>query len=164
MENRFWDSLIANPMLVFVVICGVIFAVAALLNAITKIHGILGYKTRYELDREDYLRKEEHREQTFVDMCKDIKDMRKELNESFKVLGDELDNVKKANIMFLGDRISQRSSHYLQIGGIPAGEVQEYQAMYETYKSIGGNHGIDTIFEKTIDSLPLINKEDVEDA
>ena len=160
MESQFWDVLSAQPFLVLVVVFGGIIAIAVIINAVTKIHDTLGFKTRYELDREDYLAKEQRRDEQFGEMWNEIKDMRAENKEEFKALKDDISSVKDANIMVLGDRISQRSSYYIKMGSIPASEMVEYQLMYETYKAIGGNHGIDNIFQKTVATLPLTANEE----
>jgi len=160
MENQFWDVLAAHPFFVLVVIVGGIFAVAALLTAITKIHGILGFKTRAELEREQFEENEKRRDEQIAEIWHEIKDMREETRSDLRSLTEEVKSVKNANIMVLGDRISQKSAHYLRLGAIPTEEVAEFQNMYETYKSIGGNHGIDQIFEKTVAALPLTTKEE----
>lgn len=160
MEKEFWDVLSSHPFFVIIVIVGGLLAIATLLNAFEKVHIILGYKTRAEVEQHDYEENEKRRDKQIDDMWKEIKDMREESRTYFKTLEEDMKNVKKANIVVLGDRISQKSSHYLQIGCIPAEEVLEYQGMYEAYKSIGGNHGIDKIFEKTVAALPLVSKEE----
>lgn len=163
MEGQFWGVLEAHPFFVIIVIVGGLIALATILNAKAKIHDSLGIKTRYELDREEYLTDKEKRKKRDTDLWNEIKDMREENRLSFKELRGDLQNVKDADIMVLGDRISQKSAYYLQNGTIPADEVLEFQGMYDTYKAIGGNHGVDKIFEKTIAALPLsssTNKEE----
>lgn len=164
MENQFWDVLSGHPFFVLVVIVGGIFALAALLNAISKIHDILGFKTRAEIEREEFIEHDKKRDEQIAEMWKEIKDMRRENRADFKTLSTELQSVKNANVMFLGDRITQKTAYYTNAGGIPADEIKEFQAMYETYKAIGGNHGVDVIFEKTIASLPLIGQSEVKEA
>ena len=159
MESQFWGLLEAHPFFIVVLIIGGLIAVASIVTARAKIHDALGYKTRYELDREDYLAKEAKRDQQTQDIWKEIKDMRRETKESFNELRTDLRNVKNANIMVLGDRISQKASHYLSLGAIPADEMVEFQGMYDTYKSIGGNHGVDIIYEKTLSALTLSSQQ-----
>lgn len=155
MESQFWGVLEAHPFFVLVIIIGGLIALAAVVTARTKLHDALGYKTRYELDREDYLEKEKKRDKQASDLWSELKDMREENRLHFKEISSDLRNVKNANVMVLGDRISQKAAHYLDSGAIPSDEMLEFQSMYDTYKAIGGNHGVDKIFEKTVAALPL---------
>ena len=163
MESQFWGMLEAHPFFVAIILFGGLVAVATVISARSKIHDALGYKTRSEVWREEYETNEKRRDKQIDDMWKEIKDMREETKSILMELREVLRNVKEANIMVLGDCISQRCSSYLQDGCIPADEVVEIQNMYETYKNIDGNHGIDRIYEKTIAALPLscpIDKEE----
>lgn len=163
MESQFWSVLDAHPFFVLIIVIGGLIALATIINARTKIHDALGYKTRYELDRDEYEKDKVKRDKRAEDLWKEIKDMREENRLNFKELSTDLKNVKNANIMVLGDRISQKSTHYLSQGSIPADEMLEFQGMYDTYKAIGGNHGVDKIFEKTVAALPLSSPTDKEE-
>lgn len=166
MESQFWDVLAAHPFFVFVVVVGGVFAASALLGAFHKLHDYLGFKTKAELEREEYLRKEKERdeqiktllaerERQMREIWDEIKEMRRENNEQYQKLERQLENSLESNIMIMGDRISQKCKYYLRIGYIPAEEMPEFRAIYDTYKKNGGNHGVDDLFEKTVASLPL---------
>lgn len=164
MENNFYTLVESNPFLILVVIIGSIFAISSLLNARQKIHDLLGYKTKSEVEKHDYMLNEKERDEQIAEMRKEIKGMHDELRSALKALEEDMKNVKQADIMILGDRISQKSTFYLQAGAIPPDEIREFQSMYETYRAIGGNHGVDKIFEKTISALPLsIDKEEFDE-
>lgn len=174
MEGQFWGVLQTHPFLVVVIVIGGFLVISTLLGAHDKIHNVLGYKTKAEVERHDYEENEKKRDEQIDEMWREIKDMREETRreikdmreenqKSFKELSIDLKNVREADIMVLGDRISQRSAHYLSVGSIPVDEVPEFQSMYETYKAIGGNHGVDKIFEKTMSKLSLTTPTDMED-
>lgn len=167
MEGQFWDVLVAHPFFVIVVVVGGLIAMAAILQAFMRIHDVLGFKTRTELEREQYLAEVQQRNDEHDELTREIKEMRDEFRKEFRRseeqyqdLASELKCVKGADIMILGDRINSRSTAYLKQGYIPAEEMMEYQGLYDTYKDLGGNHGVDTLFEKTVASLPLRSQEE----
>lgn len=167
MEGQFWDVLAAHPFFVVVVVVGGLIALAAILQALVKVHDILGFKTRSEIEREEYIAEIQRRDNEHNELTREIKEMRGEFREGFRRseeqyqdLASELKSVKGADIMILGDRINSRSTLYLKQGYIPAEEMMEYQGLYDTYKDLGGNHGVDTLFEKTVSSLPLRSQEE----
>lgn len=166
MEKQFWDVLATHPFFVVVVIIGGIFAVAALLIAIDHIHTKLGFKTKAELDREERKRQDEIRDKQRQDIWTEIVAMRDEFRDGFKrndeqftELEKQINCIQESSIMMLGDRLTQKTKYYLRNGYIPAEEMTEYRALYDSYKKLGGNHGVDDLVEKTIEALPLKPQE-----
>ena len=166
MEKQFWDVLATHPFFVVVVIFGGIFAVAALLIAIDHIHTKLGFKTKAELDREERKRQDEIRDKQRQDIWSEIVAMRDEFRDGFKrndeqftELEKQMSDLRQSNISILGDRITQKTKYYLKTGFIPAEEMTEYRALFDLYKKLGGNHGVDDLVEKTINILPLKSQE-----
>lgn len=162
MESQFWGVLETHPFFVVIIIIGGLFILSQILNARSKIHDLLGYKTKSEVDKHDYEQKELKRDEQMNELWQEIKEMREEARKSYegtkaslKLLEEDIRNVKRADIMILGDRISQKSAYYLRAGSIPPDEIKEFEAMYDAYKKIDGNHGVDTLYEKTIAALPL---------
>ena len=170
MESQFWDVLKTHPILFIAAIVGAVFVISKFLQEGKKLVEMLGFKTPSEVSEHEHdLEEQEHNKQ-LNEMHDSIRDMREEMRGSFEdfkktlsKLEQDVSNVKEADVMILGDRIAQRSYHYLDMQGIPADEMPEYRKMYDVYKAIDGNHGIDLLFEKTIEALPVIVKEEVEE-
>lgn len=151
MEGQFWDVFTAHPGLIIILIVGGVIALSSFLSASAKVHDLLGFKTKGEL-----------KEERISTILLDLKGIRDELQKRFEAqdqynteLKASIDRLQDTEIMLLGDRLTIRSQYYLRLGYIPAEEVVEYQSMYDTYKLIGGNHGVDTLFQKTVESLPI---------
>ena len=151
MEGPFWGVFAAHPGLILIIVIGGIVALSTVLSASSKVHAILGFKTKGELE-----------EERMATLLSDVKCLREELHNRFEnqdkynsELKASIGSLQETEIMLLGDRLTIRSQYYLRLGYIPAEEVVEYQSMYDTYKSIGGNDGVDKLFQKTIESLPL---------
>ena len=162
METQFWDVLAEHPFFVIVIIFGGILAATAILVAIDKLHVLLGFKTRGELYQQERKQEDQKRDKQRKEMWDEIKAMRDETRRGFekteaqnKELEKQVIGLKEANIMILGDRLTQKTKYYLRTGYIPAEEMTEYRALYDSYKNMGGNHGVDDLVEKTIETLPL---------
>lgn len=56
----------------------------------------------------------------------------------------------------LGDTIDQRYDKYISLGGIPQNEVDEFDAIYNAYKGLKGNHGRQTKYEYVKGHLPVL--------
>lgn len=166
MEKQFWDVLATHPFFVVVVIFGGMFAFAAILIAIDNIHKRLGFKTKSELERDERIKKEQDRDKQRQDIWDEIVAMRDEFRDGFKrndeqfaELEKQMRDLRQSNISILGDRITQKTKYYLKTGFIPAEEMTEYRALFDLYKKLGGNHGVDDLVEKTINILPLKSQE-----
>ena len=166
MDKQFWDLLSAHPFFVLVVIVGGLLSVTAILVAIDKLHVLLGFKTKGELDREEMKQREQIRDKQRQDIWDEIKATREETREGFArndkqyaELEKQMGEVKESSVMILGDRLTQKTKYYLRTGYIPAEEMTEYRALYDSYKKMGGNHGVDDLVEKTIAALPLKSQE-----
>lgn len=103
-----------------------------------------------------------YREQS-LEIQKKLTDMLNALTEKTNVATEKsetLSNVvlgiRDALIEIMNDRITQKCNYYYRIGGIPENEVEDFQRMFDVYKGIGGNHGLEARFEKTKAELPLI--------
>ena len=103
-----------------------------------------------------------YREQS-LEIQKKLTDMLNVLTEKTNVATEKsetLSNVvlgiRDALIEIMNDRITQKCNYYYRIGGIPENEVEDFQRMFDVYKGIGGNHGLEARFEKTKAELPLI--------
>lgn len=64
--------------------------------------------------------------------------------------------VRNALIEILNDRLTQKCNFYTHSKGIPEDEIEDFQRMFDVYKAIGGNHGLEVRFNKTKNELPII--------
>lgn len=56
----------------------------------------------------------------------------------------------------LADRINQKYKQYIDDGGIPEDEYDEFTSLHAAYKGVGGNHTGDAKFEYCINNLKII--------
>lgn len=162
MESQFWEVLKTHPVLFIAAIIGAVFVISKFLQEGKKLVGILGFKTPREVTQHEHdLEEHEHDEQLgeikqqIADMKQEMRDTFREIRESLEKLGKDIENVRDASVVSLGDRITQKCVHYLDVGSIPPGEIKEFYAMFDTYKVNFGNHGVDALFFKTLRALGL---------
>lgn len=86
-----------------------------------------------------------------------------ELSHDVKKISGEVDHLKlaiEASLMAsrasLGDKINQKYKHYLEIGGIPEDEYDEFDNLHTAYNKVGGNHTGDAKFNYCIHNLPIL--------
>ena len=56
----------------------------------------------------------------------------------------------------LGNTIDERYARYIELGGIPQNEVDEFDSIYEAYRGLNGNHGRKTKYEYVKNHLSVI--------
>lgn len=56
----------------------------------------------------------------------------------------------------LGNTIDERYSRYIELGGIPQSEVDDFDDIYSAYRLLKGNHGRQTKYEYVKNHLPVI--------
>lgn len=56
----------------------------------------------------------------------------------------------------LGNTIDERYEKYINLGGIPQNEVDEFDSIYEAYALLNGNHGRETKYAYVKNHLPVI--------
>lgn len=73
--------------------------------------------------------------------------IQKELTDNIKSIGTKGDQrdaqisaLMLGNMELLGDKIDQRFSRYVSLGGIPENEVDEFDGIFAAYKALKGNH------------------------
>jgi hypothetical protein len=157
METRFWDALNTHPSFIAIVIFGGIFAIRSFLSAAKDIHEMLGFKTKSELERDDSAEQRQHNMDKINDINESIDAVWIQIKEMNKANGD----MRKALILGLGESIAARCHRYNELRYIPFEEIRYFREMFDTYTCIGGNHGIDQLFKKTIDTLPLKSQEEI---
>ena len=89
--------------------------------------------------------------------------IQKELTDSIKeiVKGQGERDGQIAALMegskeLLGDTIDQRYDKYISLGGIPQNEVDEFDAIYNAYRGLKGNHGRETKYKYVKEHLPVL--------
>ena len=98
------------------------------------------------------------REQSFA--------IQKELTESIKVVADggkrreeQIEAVMIGNRELLGAEIDRRFDRYIEMGGIPSDELDEFISLHDAYKGCKGNHNRDAKFQYIIENLPVLPVE-----
>ena len=67
---------------------------------------------------------------------------------------EEIVAIKKGIVSLLRDRITQSCRHIENNGFITQQQITSITDLYDSYKNLGGNHGLNIIVEKTI-KLPI---------
>lgn len=98
------------------------------------------------------------REQSFA-IQKELTESISKLTESNIIRDKQMENMIWSQKESLADRINQKYKHYLDIGGIPEDEVDEFVSLHSAYKAIGGNHHGDAKFNYCMEHLPIIPVE-----
>ena len=91
--------------------------------------------------------------------------IQKELTESIKEItkgqyerDEQIVALMEGSKELLGDTIDQRYNKYIALKGIPQNEVDEFDAIYNAYRGLKGNHGRQTKYEyvkKHLSVLPV---------
>lgn len=67
-------------------------------------------------------------------------EIQRELKNDSKSRDVQIEALMAGSMELLGDKIDQRFSRYVELGGIPENEVEEFAGIYNAYKGLGGNH------------------------
>lgn len=150
MNDEAINLILKNPWVVISILWVLILWSVKIAHQFREAKQTFGIHTDGELEREERKRADKKRDETLDEIKTSIKDIR-----------IELCSVKSANIMQLGDQITTRCERYLRLKYIPSTEMASFQSMFTVYQELGGPHGVDTLFHKTIESLPI--KSEAED-
>lgn len=89
--------------------------------------------------------------------------IQKELTDSIKeIVNGQGDRDKQISALMegskelLGDTIDQRYNKYIALDGIPQNEVDEFDAIYNAYKGLKGNHGRETKYKYVKEHLQVL--------
>ena len=90
-------------------------------------------------------------------------EIQKQLSDSIKQLVEvQTSNTDKISALMcgskelLGNTIDERYSRYVELGGIPQSEVDDFDDIYSAYRLLNGNHGRQTKYEYVKNHLPVI--------
>lgn len=89
--------------------------------------------------------------------------IQKELTDSIKeIVNGQSDRDKQISALMegskelLGDTIDQRYNKYIELDGIPQNEVDEFDAIYNAYRGLKGNHGRETKYKYVKEHLQVL--------
>ena len=74
----------------------------------------------------------------------------KELQDRKEENKEEIIAIKEGIVSLLRDRITQSCRHIENNGFITQQQITSITDLYDSYKNLGGNHGLNIIVEKTI--------------
>lgn len=86
------------------------------------------------------------RQQSFQ-IQKELTDSIKEITRGQCERDGRIAALMEGSKELLGDTIDQRYDKYIALGGIPQNEVDEFDAIYNAYRGLKGNHGRQTKYE-----------------
>jgi len=97
-----------------------------------------------------------HDRQQSLGIQKELTDSIKEIVNSQKTRDEQITALMCGSKELLGNTIDERYEKYINLGGIPQNEVDEFDSIYEAYKGLNGNHGRETKYEYVKEHLPVI--------
>ena len=68
------------------------------------------------------------------------REIQRQLNERSDDRDKKIEALMLGNMELLGDKIDQRFSRYVSLGGIPENEVDEFDGIFAAYTALKGNH------------------------
>ena len=90
-------------------------------------------------------------------------EIQRQLSESIKQLVvAQTSNTEKISALMcgskelLGNTIDERYARYIELGGIPQNEIDEFDSIFEAYQNLNGNHGRETKYEYVKNHLSVI--------
>lgn len=95
------------------------------------------------------------RKQSFQ-IQKELTDSIKEITKGQYERDGQIAALMEGSKELLGDTIDQRYDKYISLGGIPQNEVDEFDAIYNAYKGLKGNHGRETKYKYVKEHLPVL--------
>lgn len=106
------------------------------------------------------IQKQEENNLSYREVSRGIRD---DLTNSIKAITEgqkdrdrQIEALMCGSKELLGDTIDQRYSKYIELGGIPQNEVDEFDDIFSAYKGLNGNHGRDTKYKYVKEHLPVI--------
>lgn len=82
-----------------------------------------------------------------------------EIVKGNKQRDEQIDALIAANRVLLGQEINNKYKQYINLGGIPEDEVDEFNSLFHSYKQTGGNHNGDAKYKYVTEHLPVIPVE-----
>lgn len=96
------------------------------------------------------------RKEQSLEIQRELSNSIKTLAESEKERGKQIEALMCGSKELLGNTIDERYEKYIELGGIPQNEVDEFDSIYKAYRGLNGNHGRKTKYEYVKEHLPVI--------
>lgn len=87
---------------------------------------------------------------------KELTDSIKEITKGQCERDKQIAALMEGSKELLGDTIDQRYNKYIALDGIPQNEVDEFDAIYNAYKGLNGNHGRETKYKYVKEHLQVL--------
>ena len=94
--------------------------------------------------------------QQSLQIQKELKDSVNSIIEGQKSRDEQIVALMCGSKELLGNTIDERYEKYINLGGIPQNEVDEFDSIYGAYRGLNGNHGRQTKYEYVKEHLPVI--------
>lgn len=94
--------------------------------------------------------------QQSMDIQKDLKESIDLLTKADITRSEQIKSVMVGIKELLGDTIDQKYDKYIQLGGMPSDEVDEFNSVFSAYEKVKGNHNRKKKYDYVMDNLPII--------
>ena len=94
--------------------------------------------------------------QQSLQIQKELKESVNAIIEGQKSRDEQIIALMCGSKELLGNTIDERYEKYINLGGIPQNEVDEFDSIYEAYALLNGNHGRETKYAYVKNHLPVI--------
>lgn len=94
--------------------------------------------------------------QQSMDIQKDLKESIDLLTKADITRSEQIKSVMVGIKELLGDTIDQKYEKYIQLGGMPSDEVDEFNSVFSAYEKVKGNHNRKKKYDYVMDNLPII--------
>lgn len=91
-----------------------------------------------------------------AELLSNVMDKVNKIDTKLETMNERLVATEVATRVTLSDKINSKYKEYFGKNGIPEDEVDEFMALHDAYKGIGGNHSSDIKFNYCMDNLPII--------
>lgn len=90
-------------------------------------------------------------------------EIQEQLSKSIEVLAEtdkyrnvQIESLMKGTKELLGDKIDQKYEKYVNLGGIPSDELDEFNSIFDAYTGLNGNHSREKKYDYVMNNLQII--------
>jgi hypothetical protein len=105
---------------------------------------------------EESEQKQIQRKEQSLEIQRNLTNSIKELVNVQRENGEQISALMCGSKELLGNTIDERYARYIELGGIPQSEVDDFDDIYAAYRGLNGNHGRQTKYEYVKNNLPVI--------
>lgn len=91
-----------------------------------------------------------------AELLSNVMDKVNKIDTKLETMNNRLVATEVATRVTLADKINSKYKEYLDKDGIPEDEVDEFMALHDAYKGVGGNHSSDIKFNYCMNNLSII--------